>query len=43
MNPFDRVTKIHTVMPAQSLNNVFAGTETPQNPGLAPNNWNSGA
>ncbi len=46
MNPFDHITElrreeIHTVLPGQSLNNLFAGIELPQNPGMAPNNWNS--
>ena len=37
-----RSEKIFTALPAQSLNNLYAGVVLPQNPGLAPNNWSGG-
>lgn len=40
-NDTHRVITTHDVPAATSLRNVFAGIELPQNPGLAPNNWNS--
>lgn len=44
-NPVAQVVQtetIYRVMPARSLNNLFAGIVLPQNPGMADNNWNSG-
>ena len=37
-----RTETLHDVLPAKSLNNLFAGITLPQNPGLADNNYNSG-
>ena len=37
-----RSEKIFTALPAQSLNNLYAGIVLPQNPGLAQNNWSGG-
>lgn len=36
-----RTEQLYTVMPAQSLQNLFGGITIPQNPGLAKNNWSS--
>ena len=37
----ERSETLHTVKPAGSLNNEFAGITFPQNPGLEENNWSS--
>ena len=37
----ERSEALHTVKPAGSLNNQFAGITFPQNPGLEENNWSS--
>ena len=36
----ERSEKLHKVKCAASLNNQFAGIKLPQNPEMAPNNWN---
>lgn len=38
----DRSETVLTLMKAKSLNNLYAGIDIPQNPGLAKNNWNGG-
>ena len=42
LHPHVQTESEHDVLPARSLNNLFAGTQLPQNPGLAENNYNSG-